>query len=153
MKVGDEVVVNGEKKKIVSIGYDESGEKIYNVEGSFDDYTEDDLMTIEYLYNALNTVIERAGQLYAGFFMHIRQTMVEPKGKELGKTDKEISQMTVDSINVYLNEKLDMVEAKKYIDELDDEDDIAVTDETFEKFTKAADEVLNDEGDHIPSIE
>lgn len=47
MKVGDEVIVNGEKKKIISIGYDESGVRVYNVEGSFTDYYETDLMSID----------------------------------------------------------------------------------------------------------
>lgn len=98
---------------------------------------EEDLQLMDHL---MYKIIARAERVYAGFFMHIRTKIVEPKGKELGKTDKEISQMTVDTINVYLNEKFDEDAANAFLKELEND-------------MSEVDEISKDEGDHIPNIE
>lgn len=88
--------------------------------------------TLDRLEEELYLAEEKLGEVFAGFFLHIRTKIVEPKGLELGKTSKEITQMTLETIDLYLKEKVDYAEVERLLEE-------AGMDET--------------EGDHIPRVD
>lgn len=84
---------------------------------------------------------------FAGLFMAVRKRVVEPKGIELGKTQEEITQMTLDTMGVYLAEKVNYDEVEKLLEDLNEKEDKNVLANLFKKFSDT------DSGDHVPSIE
>ena len=99
----------------------------------------------------LNEELEEAEGLcemfFAGLFMAIRKRVVEPKGIELGKTQEEITQMTLDTMGVYLSTKVDYDEVEKLLEDVNEKADENVLTNLFKKFSDS------DSGDHVPSIE
>lgn len=76
---------------------------------------------IDQLEEELFLAEEKIGELFAGLFTAIRKRVVEPKGLELGKTSKEITQMTLETMDLYLREKVDIVEVEKLISEVEED--------------------------------
>ena len=99
----------------------------------------------------LNEELEEAEGLcemfFAGLFMAIRKRVVEPKGIELGKTQEEITQMTLDTMGVYLAEKVDYDEVEKLLEDVNEKVDENILTNLFKKFSDS------DSGDHIPRID
>jgi uncharacterized coiled-coil DUF342 family protein len=71
------------------------------------------------LKNALDVTVEKTGELYAGLFQMVRK-IVATKGESLGKSQKEITQMTVDTIKAYLEKKVDYALIDKLLKELEE---------------------------------
>ena len=123
-------------EEIISLCKEEIDNNDENVHATLDLVDLKELKNLMYeneeLKKSLEELEEEFGEVYGALFLIVRNRVVQPKGIELGKSDKEITKITIDTIDAYIEKHVNYEEVLKILKQ-------ACTD--------------NEDGDHIPRID